>query len=1144
MTMKKIYFVLFLVFLCTVLKNANAQIAAWDFTGAAAPATFAATTFNANLVATAGANNITRGPGAAASAGGNSFRTVGFQNNGIATTNTDYFQITLTAQTGFTVSLSTIDARMAGTATYAAAPGVSQQFAYSLDGTNFTLIGAPSVTVGTPATLTQIDVTGIGALQNVAAGTTVTLRYYATGQTTTGGWGFNSPALGQNGLAIGGSVTAAGGTPNIIVNPTSRTGFLSTVSVASAEQSYDVSGTDLTANIIITPPAGYEISTGTGGGFVPTNPITLTPGGGTVPVTPIYIRLNSATLGVNAGNITNTSTGSNNPNVSVSGNVIDAEPTAQGVITVGTVTNNSIEVTLTPGNGAKQLLVIHALTPVVSTPVDATSYTANTAYAAGSNLGANTYVVYNGVSGNGGAPITITGLTVATQYHFAVYEFNDGGGIAGAANYLLTTPGTTNATTLNIVNTYIWSGANGTLWTDPLNWLPARISPSTNDSLLFLGPLTVTVTGVPAETIGYLGISLGSNVTLQAAVNNTILNIGAGFAGEELELDASSQLNISGANAYTINLPTGNSSIIDGSMTFSGGAHKLTAVDGGSVTFNTGASFTAGTAFSGNAFGTTNLNSIVFISGSVYNQIAGGNPFGAGQPNSVVVFQTGSLFRMLSNLAPSLSGRTYADFEIDNAAFSQSGTGGGALSIDNLTITQGVLLGLNTTGGISIKGNITTVAGSTLNFMSIAANTVTFNGTAAQAINIGGTLGWSGFESLTINNAAGVELNSNITLGATTTLALTAGILKLNAPATMLTLSAGTALTGGNSNASYVDGKVRKIGNTDFTFPIGKTGFGYVPIRVSNFVGGVATDQFDAEYLRGNARLLGPILPAALVDHVSGCDWWTLDRTNGTPTVDVTAFWSANNVCTGTYIDNLATLALVHFDGVNWNSSSVGFNPFPNGTIAAGDITWPSVTTFSPFAFGSTSTDNPLPISINYFTGIKQGSNHLLNWKVTCTNTPTVNIVLERSSDARNYASVYSVTATALQCQQPFNYTDAGPAKGVNYYRLKLTDANGKVSYSSVVNLINAASGIDILNISPNPIVGGTFSLKLSAAQKTNMELLITDMQGRMIQKQVVNAVAGFNQVPVDVRGLAAGTYQLVGYSSEGRTRILRFVIQ
>src|SRR5436190_6866388 len=131
--MKKVYFLLNL-FIAVGLTDLQAQFAAWDFAGVGTTSlpTYAATTFNANLVATAGANNVTRGAGAAWSTAANSFRTVGFSNNGIATTNTDYFQITLTANSGFTLSLSTIDARLAGTASFAVTPGVSSQFAYSL----------------------------------------------------------------------------------------------------------------------------------------------------------------------------------------------------------------------------------------------------------------------------------------------------------------------------------------------------------------------------------------------------------------------------------------------------------------------------------------------------------------------------------------------------------------------------------------------------------------------------------------------------------------------------------------------------------------------------------------------------------------------------------------------------------------------------------------------------------------------------------------------------------------------------------------------------------------------------------------------------------------------------------------------------
>ena len=183
----------------------NAQIAAWDFFGNnTATTTFAATTFSANLVTASSASNITRGTTAAATGANNSFRTIGFKNDGIATSNTDYFQTTLTAVSGYKLSLSTIDAKFGGTSTYYATPGVTSQFAYSLNGTTFTLIGSPVTT--TSLTMTQIDLTGITGLQNVAAGTTITLRYYASGQTSTGGWGFLSgTTAGTNGLAIGGT---------------------------------------------------------------------------------------------------------------------------------------------------------------------------------------------------------------------------------------------------------------------------------------------------------------------------------------------------------------------------------------------------------------------------------------------------------------------------------------------------------------------------------------------------------------------------------------------------------------------------------------------------------------------------------------------------------------------------------------------------------------------------------------------------------------------------------------------------------------------------------------------------------------------------------------------------------------------------
>jgi hypothetical protein len=103
-----------------------------------------------------------------------------------------------------------------------------------------------------------------------------------------------------------------------IAATSSMTSFNAVPGVPSAQKSYTVSGSNLTDNIVITPPADFEISTTSGSNFS-TNPIALTQSGGSVPTTTIFVRFNRATVGTSNGNITHTSTGATTQNVAVSG---------------------------------------------------------------------------------------------------------------------------------------------------------------------------------------------------------------------------------------------------------------------------------------------------------------------------------------------------------------------------------------------------------------------------------------------------------------------------------------------------------------------------------------------------------------------------------------------------------------------------------------------------------------------------------------------------------------------------------------------------------------------------------------------------------------------------------------------------------
>lgn len=109
--------------------------------------------------------------------------------------------------------------------------------------------------------------------------------------------------------------------PRISIGSITDFGFQQ-VNTISTEKNYSVTGRNLIAPVVITPPAGFEISTTSGSGFI-TNPLSLslTPSGGVVSST-IYVRFHPLAIQAYSGNITHTSTGAVQQNLVVTGTSI------------------------------------------------------------------------------------------------------------------------------------------------------------------------------------------------------------------------------------------------------------------------------------------------------------------------------------------------------------------------------------------------------------------------------------------------------------------------------------------------------------------------------------------------------------------------------------------------------------------------------------------------------------------------------------------------------------------------------------------------------------------------------------------------------------------------------------------------------
>ncbi|MBN2893568.1 MAG: T9SS type A sorting domain-containing protein [Bacteroidales bacterium] len=87
------------------------------------------------------------------------------------------------------------------------------------------------------------------------------------------------------------------------------------------------------------------------------------------------------------------------------------------------LSQNSVNLNWSDGNGEERLVFITQNTSGEVAPIDNTDYTANTEFGLGGNID-NWYCVFNGVSHNGG--IDITGLNAGTEYRVMVCEKNSG----------------------------------------------------------------------------------------------------------------------------------------------------------------------------------------------------------------------------------------------------------------------------------------------------------------------------------------------------------------------------------------------------------------------------------------------------------------------------------------------------------------------------------------------------------------------------------------------------------------------------------------------------------------------------------------------------------------------------------------------
>lgn len=218
-------------------------------------------------------------------------------------------------------------------------------------------------------------------------------------------------------------------------------------------------------------------------------------------------------------------------------------------------------------------------------------------------------------------------------------------------------------------------------------------------------------------------------------------------------------------------------------------------------------------------------------------------------------------------------------------------------------------------------------------------------------------------------------------------------------------------------------------------------------------------------------------------------------------------------------------------DGTLINDSSGTWNfikplsviPFRYGYYAEYEVN-----NFSEFWInsGGPAKNQPLTQPISSFTVSQINNTALLQWS-TWSGTITDQFIVERSTDSINYISLgtvpASVSSTAIQ---QYRFTDEHPATGMNYYRIKLKDKNGKFSYSPIRKLSFVEDNFTI-TVKPNPVTKGVIYIS-STANCNRIEL--RDASGRLIKTTSVNGM----QTQLPVHNVARGVYFITVVTDNG----------
>jgi fibronectin-binding autotransporter adhesin len=177
----------------------------------------------------------------------------------------------------------------------------------------------------------------------------------------------------------------------------------------------------------------------------------------------------------------------------------------------------------------------------------------------------------------------------------------------------------------------------------------------------------------------------------------------------------------------------------------------------------------------------------------------------------------------------------------------------------------------------------------------------------------------------------------------------------------------------------------------------------------------------------------------------------------------------------------------------------------------------------------------PLPVTLTSFSAkIINNRNVLVQWQTTSEINADYFIV-EKKNNNPSFEEIGKINSKVINgAGADYTFIDYSPSDGINYYRLKMVDKDGKFAYSNVSAINFTGNNTRYLELSQVSIKSNQVQIKVNSDKMIQGNVLISDALGRVLINTKVSLTEGENNLTKNVV-LPHGVFYLSVITSENK---------